>query len=284
MRLIKKLLVSLFACILAILFMVLSGLVDIGWMHLLQYAPHISWMQYYLMGISEIIVVYVLCRLVSHICFHLTSGSLGVTKPRSFAHWLLCSVFLPIGVIAFYLVLVPGKLELPGELNTDQIIQQIGYTVFFVGLSPGIIEELVFRGMLFGAMKRLWGLKTAVLLPSVLFAMIHLLKVDFHDPLSVMLLLLGGTMVGVMFSMIRIQSGSIWSGALVHGVWNATFSMIAIGSTIRDNTIIKYVLSSHNPLLESGDMGIEVGLPTILFYAVVAGYAYILYVKEEHRF
>ena len=37
------------------------------------------------------------------------------------------------------------------------------------------------------------------------------------------------------------------------------------------NAIIKYVLYLHNPLLESGDMGIEVGLPTILFYAAVAG-------------
>lgn len=284
MRFIRKLLVSLFACILAILFMVLSGLMDIGWMHLLQYAPSISWMQHYLMGLSEIIVVYVLCRRVSHSCFHLTSGSLGITKPRSLAHWLLCSVLLPLGVITFYLALVPGKLELPGELNTDQIIRWIGYTVFFVGLSPGIIEELVFRGMLFGTLKRLWGLKTAVLLPSVLFSLIHLLKVDFHDPLAVMLLLFGGTTVGVMFSMIRIQSESIWSGAFVHGVWNATFSIIAIGSTLTDNTIIKYVLNSHNPLLESGDMGIEVGLPAILFYAAVAGYACILCFREKRRF
>ena len=91
-------------------------------------------------------------------------------------------------------------------------------------------------------------------------------------------------MIGVMFSMIRIQSGSIWPGALVHGVWNTTFSVITIGSTMTDNAIIKYVLYLHNPLLESGDMGIEVGLPTILFYAAVAGCAYILYVKEKRRF
>lgn len=57
--------------------------------------------------------------------------------------------------------------------------------------------------------------------------------------ISILLLLVAGTSVGIMFSLIVYESGSIWCSALVHGTWN----IIMIGGIL---TIIprKYVFCS----------------------------------------
>ena len=37
---------------------------------------------------------------------------------------------------------------------------------------------------------------------------------------SCLLVILAGTMVGVMFSLIAIESGSVWNSGVVHAAWN----------------------------------------------------------------
>ena len=84
--------------------------------------------------------------------------------------------------------------------------------VAFTGIAAGFVEEMVFRGVILNALKKRWNIKVAVIVPSMLFGIVHVLGQDFSIG-SCLLVIIAGTMVGVMFSMIAIESGSIWNSA-----------------------------------------------------------------------
>ena len=71
---------------------------------------------------------------------------------------------------------------------------------------------MVFRGVILNALKKRWNIKVAVIVPSMLFGIVHVLGQDFSIG-SCLLVIIAGTMVGVMFSMIAIESGSVWNSS-----------------------------------------------------------------------
>ena len=127
--------------------------------------------------------------------------------------------------------------------------------------------------------ERRWNGTAAVLIPSVLFALMHTInmRLGFVDML---LLIVAGTSVGVMFSLIALQSGTIWSGAAVHALWNAiTFGGIVIENSANKTSasfIYKYELFDTNVLLTGGKFGIESALPAIIGYLSVSAIAFAL--------
>ena len=76
--------------------------------------------------------------------------------------------------------------------------------------------------------------------------------------------------------MIAYESGSIWSGALVHGVWNLFMvsQILSIGPEADASSIFSYVLELKNPLLTGGDFGIEASVIAMMAYAGLAAVAY----------
>ena len=59
-----------------------------------------------------------------------------------------------------------------------------------------------------------------ILVPSISFAAIHLLNGEIDLPSKIMLLI-GGTAVGVMFSLIALAGRSVWNSAIVHVLWDS---------------------------------------------------------------
>ncbi len=156
--------------------------------------------------------------------------------------------------------------------------------IFPVGLASGVCEEFIFRGLIMRTIERQWNKTAAVLAPSVLFALMHTLnmRLEFIDML---LLITAGTSVGVMFSLIALQSGTIWSGAIVHSLWNA----IILGGVlivevpangITTNSLYRYELLSTNVLLTGGRFGIESAFPAIMGYCLVSAMALTLLKKQ----
>lgn len=93
-------------------------------------------------------------------------------------------------------------------------VAMLGLLVVFVG---PFFEEIVFRGWLFGGLRRSWGDTPALLLSSLLFALIH-----GDAPGLIPLFCLG-----MIFGWVYRRSGSLWASIIVHGFWNATtFSLL----------------------------------------------------------
>ena len=100
-------------------------------------------------------------------------------------------------------------------MNANQIFKTLSAGIVFTGIAAGFVEEMVFRGMILNFFKNKWNTKVAVIVPSVLFGVVHILGMNFSIG-SCLLVIIAGTMVGIMFSMIAIEGGSVWNSGLVH--------------------------------------------------------------------
>ena len=193
--------------------------------------------------------------------------------------WCVTAVLMPALVCGTFLLL-PGQWAVAADRVDTGSILVIG--IFYLGIGTGIVEEAVFRGFIMTALERRWNRWAAVLLPSVLFGLVHIIGSDL-DMLSIVQLVLAGTMVGVLFSLVALESGSIWNGALIHGVWNAATLFLHIGPETNAQSLINYLPETKDFLLTGGDFGMEASIISVAAYALFAGMALFLLRKGKKR-
>lgn len=131
---------------------------------------------------------------------------------------VLTAVLLPSLVKGSYLLAFSGQY-VSSNMSGTQIFNTLSAGIAFTGIAAGFVEEMVFRGVILNVLKKKWNIKAAVIVPSILFGFVHILGMNFSVG-SCLLVILAGTMVGVMFSLIAIESGSVWNSGVVHAVWN----------------------------------------------------------------
>ena len=177
-----------------------------------------------------------------------------------------------------------GGSEIPGiikyvssNMNGNQMFNTLSAGVAFTGIAAGFVEEMVFRGVILNALKKRWNIKVAVIVPSMLFGIVHVLGQDFSIG-SCLLVIIAGTMVGVMFSMIAIESGSVWNSGIVHAIWNVVIigGGLAIGEKMDKYSVMTYVLNSKDFAITGGEFGIESSVISLFGYIIVAGIAFFM--------
>lgn len=114
-----------------------------------------------------------------------------------------------------------------GEGNPEVFLVLAVVSVLLIG--PG--EELLFRGIVQGSLRRVFDAPAAILLATVIFAVAH--TPSLAGPLSgraitVGLLFVPGLVLGVAYE----YSGNIVVPALIHGVYNATLFVLAYASLV----------------------------------------------------
>ncbi|HKA92140.1 MAG TPA: CPBP family intramembrane glutamic endopeptidase [Haliangiales bacterium] len=94
--------------------------------------------------------------------------------------------------------------------HTSVLERGLAWSVLFVCVSPPIVEELAFRGVIFGLLRRHLAGWEALLLSAFAFAILHLSVPTLvtHLPL------------GLYFGWLRARGGSLWPGMLAHALHN----------------------------------------------------------------
>lgn len=216
---------------------------------------------------------------------HFDCEEIGVCLKAPQWKWVFIGICLPLAVTVFYLVFTDGRIV--KNDNAAGLLFYLVNAVIYAGLSAGVCEEFIFRGLIMRMLAREWNRTVAIVVPSVLFALMHTFNmrlgiVDF------LLLLVAGSTVGIMFSLIAFQSGTIWAGAAVHALWNAVilggvFIIESPASGLTANFFYRYELSSSNILLTGGRFGIEAALPAITGYCLVSAIAFFLLIKRPNN-
>ncbi|MBQ7944786.1 MAG: CPBP family intramembrane metalloprotease [Lachnospiraceae bacterium] len=184
--------------------------------------------------------------------------------------WLVIAIALPLLVSAAYLLFVSGSF-MQNEMSINEKLNLLSAGIFFTGFGAGIVEEMVFRGLMMSAIEKRYNKKVAIIVPSLLFGFVHILGMDF-DLLSCMLVIFAGTMVGIMFSLIASETKSIWNSAIVHAVWNIVIlgGFIWIGTEFDEYSLCSYVLDTKSFILTGGEFGIESSLIAVIGYCLVS--------------
>lgn len=121
-----------------------------------------------------------------------------------------------------------------GELDTTKVeaarrmlqsLQQTPPWLFLLALAvtPGVIEELCFRGYLFSACLRVLSPIRTIVLTSLLFGLFHVLTG------SSLLLerFVPTTLVGLFLGWVAYRSGSVWPGIALHVIYNGFLNTVA---------------------------------------------------------
>lgn len=241
-----------------------------------------TWVCNILAGFLYALLAFGLLKIIMEKIFKLSLPDLGMPKMTLQGKWVAVAVLLPMGVKAIYLFLIPGKL-VPSGMNREEILQTLSAGIFFMGMAAGFVEEMVFRGVILNATRRAWGTKMAVVFPSMLFGLVHILGREFSLR-NCLLVVLAGTMVGVMFSLIALESGSVWNGAVVHAVWNVVIigGGLAIGERADEYSVMTYVLSTKGFAITGGEFGVESSVISLAGYLLVALIALVwIWQKKE---
>ena len=106
--------------------------------------------------------------------------------------------------------------------------------VLFRGASPAlpgvaaligiaaILEELVYRCLLFRVLERAWGTKVALVVQAVVFAVQHLENVEQGGISDVLTMLVSVTLLGLLWAGVFVLARNLWVVAANHAAWNFT--------------------------------------------------------------
>ena len=130
------------------------------------------------------------------------------------------------------------------SLDFDFSNPLLSFLEFFRAMTVGFVEETVFRGMILYAMLRVWGntkqgILKAALISSVLFSLVHAPNILFGMPLLALLAQLGyAFLLGLFFAAVFLQSRSIWTAIVAHGLVDAVCFLNFIGKTMPEPTLM----------------------------------------------
>ena len=148
----------------------------------------------------------------------------------------LCKAKVPARKMLFY---IPVVLMLTTNLMFGMglyisAIEAILYALTM--LCVGFLEEVIFRGLLFNAMRK-DGVKSAIIVSSLTFGMGHIVNLfngSGTELLPNLLQVVYATAAGFMFVMIYYKSKSLWVCIVAHGVFNA-LSIFVNESAVTDS-------------------------------------------------
>lgn len=130
--------------------------------------------------------------------------------------WALATALIPVsvGVALGNVEIMRGLFGVePIELTTAYALA--GYPLWAALLAhavqPAIIEELAFRGVIFGAMQRVMEPRTVVIVTALMFMVVHL----------AMLGLVFLVVMGLLLGWLRLRSGSLYPAMWLHLCHNA---------------------------------------------------------------
>ena len=232
-------------------------------------------------GVLYFVFTYFLLKVLMSKILKLNMVDYGFAKTGLKFKWCLIAIVLPLIVTGVYLLFFQGNF-VPSDMNGNQIFTTLSAGIVFMGIAAGFVEEMVFRGVILNLLKERWNIWIAVIVPSVLFGLVHVIGMDFSLG-SCLLVILAGTMVGIMFSLIEIESGSVWNNGLVHAIWNIVIigGGLSIGEEADSYSVMSYVLDSKAFAITGGEFGIESSVIALIAYIVVAVFAFAMIMKKQ---
>jgi len=199
---------------------------------------------------KNLIILSVVGTILAHIItiallwfYGLGEGYKGLAKRIGF-HWprnitplmgtLLCSllafVLLGIGLAITHFW---GGEKTQLDLIVESSIAARWVTAFAAFATAPLVEEVIYRGVLYSALQRAAGVVIAVIVVSLLFAGVHVAQ--YSNNIGVILVI---TLLSVTLTLTRAYTGSVIPPFIIHLVFNGIQSLILVLTPFLDKSIL----------------------------------------------
>lgn len=140
-----------------------------------------------------------------------------------FAWWhyllILVGFFAVAGVVGYFVPEQDNDL-----LRILRSSRSVVYVVAFMAtFTAPVVEEVIYRGLLFSAFQRTFGVPLAVLIVTLLFALVHVPQ--YLPSYSTIFLI---CLLSLILTLIRVRTGSLLPCIILHTIFNGLQSLFLI--------------------------------------------------------
>jgi len=131
--------------------------------------------------------------------------------------------------LSIFVLGVTNFIQRPEKLPIDEVFKHRQTAVMFVAMAmlvAPLVEETVFRGYLYPMFARWFGVGPSVVLTGVLFGLMH--GPQLGDAKSLIAIM---SFVGVVFTLVRARTGSVFASYLMHLGYNSLIGVSLLLAT-----------------------------------------------------
>lgn len=148
---------------------------------------------------------------------------------------------------------------------------------FTMALSSGIMEEILFRGIIFRIIEEKLGSYFSLLISSIIFGLLHILNPG-SSVAGIGLVILAGLLLAASY----IYTRNLWFPIAIHFAWN--FTLAIFGVNVSGNDISKTLITAKiegSEWITGGQFGPEGSIQDIIFCLIVTVILFILIHKQR---
>jgi membrane protease YdiL (CAAX protease family) len=137
--------------------------------------------------------------------------------------------FLAGCALSLVVSFVTIKVQPPENVPIEELFRYKNTAMLFMAMAvlvAPLVEETVFRGYLYPLFAKTFGVATSVILTGILFGLMHGAQLGWTWGLVSVLIV-----VGVIFTLARARTGSVFASFLLHLGYNSMIALITILGT-----------------------------------------------------
>ena len=211
-----------------------------------------------------------------------TPAELGFTKPaRSYFAGAAAGAVLVMITVA--LTVLAGAIRYNGvfeNIDVAMVVLMFGCFVF-----QGAMEEVLCRGVVQQLLQKK-SVPAAVGVSAALFAIPHILNMDFSAPAIAVTTIINLILISLIFSLLTIRFRSIWAACGMHTVWNyILYNILGLNLSGNDEiTASVFNMSSVGEnILNGGVYGIEASIITTAVLGVAVTLLFLIYLQARKK-
>ena len=131
--------------------------------------------------------------------------------------------------LSFFVAIVSAQMKTPDNIPMEELFKYRQTALLFMAMAvlvAPLVEETLFRGYLYPLFARSFGIGPAIVLTGVLFGLMHGAQLGWTLGLVAMLVF-----VGIVFTIVRARTGTVFASYLMHLGYNSLISFFAILGT-----------------------------------------------------
>ena len=131
--------------------------------------------------------------------------------------------------LSLLVALLTSRIKPPENIPIEELFKVRQTAMLFMAMAvfvAPLVEETLFRGYLYPLFARTFGMTPGIVITGVLFGMMHGAQLGWTWSLVTVLVI-----VGIIFTVVRARTGSVFASYLMHLGYNSLIALAAIVST-----------------------------------------------------
>ena len=131
--------------------------------------------------------------------------------------------------LSFFVAIVSSQMKTPDNIPMEELFKYRQTALLFMAMAvivAPLVEETLFRGYLYPLFARSFGIGPGIVITGVLFGLMHGAQLGWTWSLVTTLVL-----VGIIFTIVRARTGSVFASYLMHLGYNSLISLFAVLGT-----------------------------------------------------